>query len=90
MIVLKVTDEFTLGDFDKLKNIVRANPNKNEKGTLYRGDEFECDKAMADYITGGNRFGVSYAVIKEIIPEVRKEIKKETRVRTPKKIDKKK
>lgn len=94
MIILKVTEDFTLGDFHKLKNIVRYNSHKDDEGRLYEGDEFECDREMADYLMGGNRFKKAYAEIKEIIPEIKQEVKKETRKpireRMPKKIDKKK
>lgn len=71
MVVLKVTKEFTLGEFHKLKNIVRANPRKCDEGRLYVNDEFECDKEMADYIRGKNRFKESYADIVKIIPEIK-------------------
>lgn len=73
MIKCEVVEKFTLKDFEKLKNIKRKNA--DTKGTLYVGDEFECNKEMADYLTGNNP--LSKAVVKIIEVEPAKEIKQE-------------
>ena len=71
MIKLVSLQEFSLGNdprytFDKLQNIVRKNPRKAEQNSLYEGDEFECDKAMADYLTGGNDKGLIVARVIDV------------------------
>lgn len=67
MIKVEVTKEFTLKDFDKLKNIVRKTV--NEKGKLFVGDEFECDNTMFEYLTGNNPNEDVVVKLIEIIPE---------------------
>lgn len=52
MIKCEVIENFNLKDFAKLKNIQRVA--KNVEGKLFVGDKFECDEAMADYLTGNN------------------------------------
>ena len=69
MIKVEVIEEFTLGKFDELKNLVRNNEEKKEKGRLYVKDTFICDKEMADYLTGNNKYSTPYVKIIEIIPE---------------------
>lgn len=69
MIKVEVIEEFTLGKFNELRNLVRSNPNKKEIGRLYVKDTFECDEEMADYLGGNN--AIHRAVIKaiEVIPD---------------------
>ena len=50
MIICVVTQRFTLNDFDKIKIIKRKSI--DTKGSLYIGDIFECDEAMARYLLG--------------------------------------
>lgn len=52
MIKCEVVEDFRLHDFKKLKNLVRKNI--DVEGKLYIGDTFECDKKMAEYLTGKN------------------------------------
>ena len=66
MIKAKVIEEFTLNDFDKLKNIERKGP--SVKGRLFVGDIVECDKLMAKYLTGDNKIGKTVVEIIEIEP----------------------
>jgi len=54
MIKAKVIEKFSLKDFDLLTNVERADKSKNKKGFLYEGDTFNCNKTMADYLTGNN------------------------------------
>lgn len=75
MVKVIVLREFTLGKFNELKNLVRHNPDKNEDGRLYEQDEFECDKEMAEYLTGNNAYKQEFVKIIEIIPEEVKEEK---------------
>ena len=70
MIKAEVIEEFTLKDFDKLKNLVRAKKGTDEKGRLYVKDTFECDKEIADYLSGNNPLHKTVIKIIEIIPEV--------------------
>lgn len=73
MIKCEVIKDFTLGKFNELKNIKRRMFDEN--GKLFIGDTFECDKKMADYLTGNNSQGEIVVKITEIIPE---ETKKKT------------
>lgn len=54
--------------FDKLRNIKRINPYKNELGKLYKGDMFECDESIAKYLFGDNDLKKRVIDIVEIIP----------------------
>ena len=75
MIKVEVIENFDLKDFDKLKNIQRKN--LDVKGRLFVGDTFQCDKEMADYLTGNNAFKKIVVKVIEVIPE-KKEIVEET------------
>lgn len=67
MIKVKALQEFTYGNFNKIKNLERNDINKKENGRLYEKDTFECTKEMAEYLTGG----CGYVLVKviEVIPE---------------------
>lgn len=69
MIKVKVTNQFTLGAFKELKNIVRANPQKDKENYLFVGDIFECTDKMAKYLGGENQQSKSFVEVIEIIPE---------------------
>lgn len=77
MIRCEVIEEFTLEKFDELKNLVRAREEKNQNKKLYLKDTFECDKEMADYLTGGNSYNKPYVKIVEIIPEEEKPVEED-------------
>lgn len=92
MLKVKAIKEFTLGKFNELKNIERANPTKNENGKLYENDIFECDNSMADYLMGQNPVKEVVVEIIEVIPEekpiepkVEAKPKKTTKKKTSKK-----
>lgn len=94
MIKCEVIKNFSLKEFDKLKNIQRKN--LDTKGKLYVGDTFDCDKKMADYLTGNNLKGDVVVEVIEVIPEedvfekYEEEIIKEEAQEKPKKPKKKK
>ena len=88
MIRCEVIEEFTLEKFDELKNLVRAREEKNQNKKLYLKDTFECDKEMADYLTGNNSYKKPYVKIVEIIPEEEKPVE-EVIIEKPKKKRKK-
>lgn len=67
MIKVEVIEKFTLKDFDELKNIERRSV--DEKGTLFVGDTFECNKDMVDYLTGNNPLNKVVVKVVEIVPE---------------------
>ena len=77
MIKCEVIEEFTLEKFDELKNLVRAREDKNQNKKLYLKDTFECDKEMADYLTGGNSYKKPYVKIIEIIPVEEKPVEED-------------
>ena len=67
MIKVRVIEDFTLKDFNKLENIVR---NKNAiEGRLFKGDIFECSEEMARYLTGENIIGKTVVEVIEVKPE---------------------
>jgi len=67
MIKVIVTEEFTLGRFDELKNLERCS-SKNQRGRLYEGDTFECTEEMVKYLTGGNEEGATVVKVIEVEP----------------------
>ena len=69
MIKCEVIENFTLGDFDKLKNIVR-NSNIDKYGELYVRDTFECDEDMANYLTGANCKKACVVKVLEVKPDI--------------------
>ena len=75
MIKCEVIEKFNLKDFAKLKNVKRVA--KDVEGKLFVGDTFECDEAMADYLTGNNV--LKKAVVK-IIEVAKKETTKEAKI----------
>ena len=80
MIRLQALENFTLGKFDELENIIRKNPNNNENGKLYEKDIFECKQELADYLLGANSLGRAVVKIIEIIPEEKVEYLSEPEV----------
>lgn len=64
MIKCIVTEDFTLKDFAKLKNITRKA--RNVEGKLFIGDSFECDEAMAEYLTGNNPLNKKVVEVVEV------------------------
>lgn len=76
MIKVEVTEDFTLQEFNKLKNIVRKC--KEQEGKLFIGDIFECDEKMADYLTGNNSINRAVVKVIEVIPEKENTEKKTT------------
>lgn len=90
MIKVEAIKEFTLNDFNKLKNIERKS--KKENGRLFVGDTFECTQEMADYLMGNNRLNETVVKIVEVEPEKKEteniayeEIKKTTKPKKRKK-----
>ena len=77
MIKCEVVEDFTLERFKELNNIKRKN--KNVNGKLFIGDTFECNKAMADYLTGNNPLNKVVVKVIEFEPKkVIEEFKEET------------
>lgn len=81
MVKLEAIEEFTLGKFNELKNLVRKDPTRNEKGYVYLGDVFECKEDLYNYLTGENKYGRTFVKVIEIIPEKKEEIKIEAKVK---------
>ena len=69
MIKVEVIENFTLEDYNKLKNVKKVISRKeNEFGAR---DTFECDEKMVDYLTGNN--ALNKVVVKIIEVEPKKE-----------------
>lgn len=85
MIKVEVTEEFTLKDFNQLKNIKRKA--KDVKGRLYVGDTFECEESMFKYLTGDNALNKVVVKLIEVIKEAKVEevVEKEQNVKKSKK-----
>lgn len=69
MIKVRVIEDFHLGKFNELKNIIRANYNKREDGKLYTNDTFECTEEMAEYLMGKNATKRAFVKVIEVVPE---------------------
>lgn len=69
MIKVKVIENFSLGKFKELKNIVRANSRQDLEGRLFVNDTFECDEEMVEYLTKTNAKGKPFVEVVEVIPE---------------------
>ena len=77
MVKVESLTEFTLQQFNQLKNIARKG--KEEKGRLFKGDTFECSEEMAKYLTGENSLNKTVVKVIEVIPEkTDKPVKKAT------------
>ena len=67
MIKVEVIENFTLEDYNKLKNVKKVISRKeNEFGAR---DTFECDEKMVDYLTGNNALNKVVVRIIEVVPE---------------------
>lgn len=70
MIKCEVIKDFTFARFDELTNIKRKSIEIN--GKLLVGDEFECSKEIADYLTGNNPLNEVVVKIIEVEPKKEK------------------
>lgn len=61
-----VLHDFTLKDFDKIENVVRYRPYRNEYGWLYENDTFACSKEMFDYLTDVKKFNMPLVKLVDI------------------------
>lgn len=69
MIKVEVIENFTLEDYNKLKNVKKVISRKeNEFGVR---DTFECDEKMVDYLTGNNPLNKVVVKVIEVEPEVK-------------------
>ena len=63
--------------FNEIKELVRANPQKNAEGVVYVGDKFLASKDLADYFLGNNKLEKAFVKVIEVIPEKKKKAEKE-------------
>ncbi len=69
MIKVEVIENFTLEDYNKLKNVKKVISRKeNEFGAR---DTFECDEKMVDYLTGNNALNKVVVKVIEVEPEIK-------------------
>lgn len=45
---------FNFGKFYRIKNLIRANIDNNQYGKIYKGDIFEINESLLDYLLGNN------------------------------------
>lgn len=82
MVKCEAIEEFNLGRFNELKNIVRNQKEINhEANKVYYHDVFECSEELAMYLANKTPNPVNRGVIRiiEVIPEEKKEEKQETK-----------
>lgn len=72
MIKVEVLERFNLKKFNELKEIERFDANHNANKTLYIGDKFLCNKEMAEYLLGENKYNRAFVKTIEIIPDNKK------------------
>jgi hypothetical protein len=82
MVKLEALEEFTLGRFEELTNIVRVK--QEVKGRLFVGDVFECTEDLANYLTGDNHLKRAVAKVIGVIPEEKEEVVEEKVEEKPK------
>ena len=70
MIKVEAIAQFTLGDYNKITNLIRKGVDKD--GMLFVGDIFECSIEMAKYLTGKNNYGKAFVRVIEVKPEKKK------------------
>jgi len=75
MIKVEVVEEFTLGDFYKVKETLKRKA-KEKEGKLFVGDTFECDENLLRYLTGGNPYGKAFVKVIEVIPELEEPVER--------------
>ena len=75
MIKLKAIQDFTLKDYQKLKNM-QSKKTDREKNKVYNQDIFECDEKMARYLLGENNQNIKVVEVIEIMNENKKTEKK--------------
>ena len=63
----EVIENFNLKDYDKIKIVERKGA--DIKGQLNKGDIFECDEKMVDYLTGNNALNKVVVKVIEVVPE---------------------
>lgn len=69
MIRVEVVEKFNFKDFEKIKNSIKRK-SIDVKGTLFKGDTFECDEDMVKYLTGNNEQGKTVVKVIEVKPEI--------------------
>ncbi len=70
MIRVEVIEQFTLKDYEKIKDTIKRK-SIDVKGTLFVGDTFECDEDMVKYLTGNNEQGKTVVKVIEVEPEIK-------------------
>ncbi len=66
MIKLKALENFTFGEFAKLKNIERFNTNYDQEGRLLKGDIFETNEKTAKYLLNETPNPANRAVVEVV------------------------
>ena len=68
MVKVEVTEEFILERFNELKDIQRIS--KEQTGRLFVGDNFYCEKDLADYLLGANPLNRPVVKVIEVEPKI--------------------
>lgn len=67
MIKVEAIADFYLGRFNEIQNMQRRN--RNEDGKIFKGDVFECNENLADYLVKDNSLKRPFVKVIEVIPE---------------------
>lgn len=70
MIRVEVIEQFTLKDYEKIKDTIKRK-SIDVKGTLFIGDTFECDEDIVKYLTGNNEQGKTVVKVIEVEPKIK-------------------
>ena len=71
MIKVEVIEKFSYAKYEEIKDTLKRK-STDEKGMLFVGDTFECDKETVEYLTGGNPLGKVVVKVVEVKPEAPK------------------
>lgn len=73
MFKVEVLQNFTLSKYNEIKDSLVSKSTKRD-GWLYKGDIFECNKELVEYLLGENPIHKAVVKVIEIIPEAHSEI----------------
>ena len=70
---VEAVKDFSLGEFNRIEELVRKDPDKDKDGWLYAGDTFICEDSLYDYLNGHNAHNI---VVVKFLEEIKQEPKK--------------
>lgn len=83
MIKVKVIENFSFGRYNEVENVIKVN-GKGISNYFEKGDIFDCQKDIADYLIKTNKFGKPFVQIIEVIPDKKEVITENVNEEKPK------